>query len=103
MSQPSDGATDLGQELPTGLVRRVSCEAPRRPADAEKPAFANCSVSWQTVGGDARATRYLVRLFPTGCFAAGARPPLPQHRDTTIESYGENPLNALVSVEPQCS
>jgi hypothetical protein len=103
MSQPPDSATDLGQSLPTGLVRTVSCDragAPRGSAQAE---LAGCTVDWDTVGGEPRTTHYVVRLFPGGCFAAGASPRLPQHRDNTIKTFAEHPLNALVSVARQCS
>lgn len=103
MSQPRDSATDLGQSLPTGLVRTVSCGRAGTPEGPQRTEVAHCSVAWQTVSGAPRRTRYLVRLFPTGCFAAGATPRLPQHRDNTIETYSEHPLNALVSVARQCS
>jgi len=103
MSQPRDSATDLGQSLPTGLVRTVSCGRAGAPEASERTEVAHCTVAWQTVSGKPRTTRYLVRLFPTGCFAAGATPQLPQHRDNTIETYSEHPLNELVSVESQCS
>jgi len=103
MSQPPDSATDLGQALPTGLVRRVSCRAAGVPSGAERPLITHCAVDWETVAGKARTTRYLVRLFPTGCFAAGATPRLPHRRDNTIKTFSEHPLNALVSVARQCS
>jgi hypothetical protein len=103
MSQPRDSATDLGQSLPTGLLRTVSCGRAEAPEDSEQTEVARCTVAWQTVSGKPRTTRYLVRLFPTGCFAAGATPRLPQHRDNTIQTYSEHPLNALVSAERQCS
>ena len=103
MSQPRDSATDLGQSLPTGLVRTVSCGGAGAPEGSERTEVAHCAVAWQTVSGEPRRTRYLVRLFPTGCFAAGATPRLPQHRDNTIQTYSEHPLNALVSVARQCS
>jgi hypothetical protein len=103
MSQPRDSATDLGQSLPTGLVRTVSCDRAGAPAGAERTEVAHCAVAWQTVSGEPRRTRYLVRLLPSGCFAAGATPRLPQHRDNTIQTYSEHPLNALVSAKRQCS
>jgi hypothetical protein len=103
LSQPRDSATDLGQSLPTGLVRTVSCGRAGAPEGSERTELAHCAVAWQTVSDEPRTTRYLVRLFPTGCFAAGATPRLPQHRDNTIETYSEHPLNALVSVERRCS
>lgn len=103
MSQPRDSATDLGQSLPTGLVRTVSC-APAAPAASPGGTeIAHCTVRWDTVSREPRTTRYLVRLFPTGCFAAGATPRLPQLRDNTIQTFSEHPLNALVSAGRQCS
>ncbi|HKZ14895.1 MAG TPA: hypothetical protein VJL81_13725 [Solirubrobacterales bacterium] len=103
MSQPRDSATDLGQSLPTGLVRTVSCGRAGAPAGSEGTEVAQCAVAWETVAGTPRTTRYLVRLFPTGCFAAGATPRLPQHRDNTIQTFSQHPLNALVSAARQCS
>ena len=102
MDQPVDDATDLGQELPTGLLDRVSCSAAApKPAKAQ-PWQWSCSVRWTTAAGRARTTRYAVRLFPTRCFAAGADPALPAHRDPTIGSFAEHPLNTVVSVKRGC-
>lgn len=102
MSQPPENATDLGQSLPTGLIGGVDCEAPQA-AGADGVAIAHCSVSWTSVKGEPQLTHYVVRLFPNGCFAAGARPRFPLHRDTTIATYSEHPLNALVSAGRACS
>ncbi len=102
MDQPVDDATDLGQELPTGLLERVSCsQAGPKPAGAE-PWPWSCTVKWTTAAGRARTTRYAVRLFATRCFAAGADPALPAHRDPTIGSFAEHPLNTVVSVKRGC-
>jgi hypothetical protein len=102
MDQPVDDATELGQALPTGLLHGVSCSpAAPRPAGAQ-PWQWSCSVKWKTAGGRARTTRYAVRLFPTRCFAAGADPALPAHRDPTIGSFAEHPLNTVVSVKRGC-
>jgi hypothetical protein len=103
MSQPPDSATDLGQSLPTGLVRTVSCGRAGAPRKSEQVEVAPCTVEWKTVTGEPRTTQYVVHLFPNGCFAAGASPRLPQHRDNTIKTFAEHPLNALVSVARQCS
>jgi hypothetical protein len=103
MSQPRDSATDLGQSLPTGLVRTVSCGGSGAPEGSRRTKVAHCTVAWETVAGAPRTTRYLVRLFPTGCFAAGATPRLPQRRDNTIQTFSEHPLNALVSAARHCS
>jgi len=103
MSQPPDGATDLGQALPTGLLRGVTCGRPGSPEGAERTEMASCTVAWKTAAGAPRTTRYVVRLFPTGCLAAGATPPLPQRHDNTIKTFSEHPLNALVSVAKECS
>jgi hypothetical protein len=102
MDQPRDDASDLGQERPTGLLDRVTCEpAGAKPAKAQ-PWPWRCTVRWQTAAGRAKTTRYAVRLFPTRCFAAGASPALPPHRDPTIESYAEHPLNTVISVKKGC-
>jgi hypothetical protein len=102
MDQPVDDASDLGQELPTGLLDHVSCsEAALKPANAE-PWQWSCTVKWKTASARARSTRYAVRLFPTRCFAAGAVPALPTHRDPTIGSFAEHPLNTVVSVKRGC-
>jgi hypothetical protein len=100
MSQPPDGATDLGQDLPTGVLHGVSCATDSRRRGAIE--VSSCTVRWRTVAGRSRLTRYVVRRYPTGCFAAGAQPRYPNHRDPTIESYSEHPLNALVSVGEDC-
>jgi hypothetical protein len=103
MSQPSDDAADLGQALPSGTVGDVSCDsAAPKPSEVADPWMWRCRVGWETVAGQPRTTRYEVRLFPTGCFAAGATPRYPQHRDTTIESFSEHPLNAVASVRRGC-
>ncbi len=101
MSQPSDGATNLGQDLPTGAVRGVSCASRDQAAAALE--ISTCTVRWRTVAGRPQMTRYVVHRFDTGCFSAGARPRYPDHRDPTIEGYSENPLNALVSLGSECS
>ncbi len=102
LEQPRDDASDLGQERPTGLLDRVTCEqAGAKPVKAE-PWPWRCTVRWQTAAGRARTTRYAVRLFPTRCFAAGADPALPPHRDPTIASYSEHPLNTVISVKKGC-
>jgi hypothetical protein len=101
MSQPSDGATDLGQDLPTGSIDAVSCsKRAGRHGDVE---VSTCDVRWRTAAGGRRLTRYQVRRYSGGCFSAGARPPLPDHRDPTIEGYSVHPLNALVSPGRGCS
>jgi hypothetical protein len=102
MSQPRDDAADLGQDLPTGTVRGVRCVAAGARPTTTTPWPWRCRVRWQTAGGAARRTRYAVRVFPTGCFAAGATPRYPAARDATIASFSEHPLNALVSVRKGC-
>lgn len=104
MSQPTDGATDLGQSLPTGVLDGVACEPPAAgDARADGIEVARCSVRWRTQGGSPRSTAYRVRLYPDGCFDASARPSLPPHVDPTIEGYSEHPLNVLVGAEKGCS
>jgi hypothetical protein len=102
MQQPADGATDLGQSLPAGLVRDVRCAS-----DAARPAGAapwpwRCRVRWETVAGRTKTTNYTVRSFPTGCFAAGAVPRMAAVKDPTIASYSEHPLNAVASQRKGC-
>jgi hypothetical protein len=104
MSQPADGATDLGQSLPTGLLDSVACASSRTAATgASGTEVTRCSVRWQTQGGAPRRTRYRVRMFDDGCFDASARPSFPAHIDPTIEGYSEHPLNVLVGAEKGCS
>jgi hypothetical protein len=93
LSQPGDDATDLGQDLPTGIVTAVRCSSDD----------SSCAVRWRTVSDQPRTTRYSVRVLSWACFTAAARPALADHRDPTIGGYSENPLNALVSTEERCS
>jgi hypothetical protein len=102
MQQPPDGASDLGQSLPAGLLRDVRCAAAgARPAGAA-PWPWRCRVRWETVAGATKTTNYTVRGFATGCFAAGAVPRLPDVKDPTIASYSEHPLNAIASRRKGC-
>lgn len=103
MSQPADGATDLGQPLPTGVLDGVACAPPAAGTKAGGIEVARCSVRWRTQAGSTRSTSYRVRLYPDGCFDASARPSLPPHVDPTIEGYSEHPLNVLVGAEKGCS
>jgi len=102
MQQPPEGAADLGQDLPAGLVRDVGCApAGARPA-AARPWAWRCRVRWETVAGSPKTTNYAVRSLASGCFAAGAVPRLPAVRDPTIASFSEHPLNAVASVGKGC-
>ncbi|HWH93981.1 MAG TPA: hypothetical protein VNT03_08975, partial [Baekduia sp.] len=105
MQQPPEGATDLGQDLPTGLVRDVRC-APAGGATAPPtgghPQMWRCRVRWETVAGALKTTNYSVRSLATGCFAAGATPRLPEVKDPTIASYSEHPLNTVISLRKGC-
>jgi hypothetical protein len=101
MSQKSEDAKDLGQPLPTGLLRDVRCSsAAARPSGGAWPW--TCDVRWKSVEGRAERTRYAVRLTRGECFAAGAAPARRPHYDSTIRTYSEDPLNALVSGRPGC-
>jgi hypothetical protein len=102
MSQKSEDALDLGQPLPTGLLREVHCEsaAPRPSGGAAWPWI--CDVRWKTVEGRAQRTRYSVRLTRGDCFAAGAAPRRQPRYDATIRTYGEDPLNALGTLRRGC-
>jgi hypothetical protein len=101
MSQKSDDAMDLGQRLPTGLVRGVHCSS-----SAAAPAGGawtwSCDVRWNSVEGRAQDTRYAVRLTRGDCFAAGAAPRREPRYDATIRTYAEDPLNALASARRGC-
>jgi hypothetical protein len=102
MTQRSDEAPDLGQPLPTGLLRGVRCGSKvPRPTGGRAWAW-SCSVAWRTVERRAEQTRYLVRLRPGKCFAAGATPERQSRYDATIRSYSVDPLNALGSVRGGC-
>lgn len=103
MSQPADGATDLGQSLPTGILDGVRCAPAPRAGAAGKTEITHCSVRWRTQAGEPRRIDYRIRMYGNGCFDASARPSLPAHIDPTIEGYSEHPLNVLVGAEKGCS
>ncbi len=102
MSQPPDEATTLATDLPKGLLDRVTCTAARPRPAAGQPWPWQCRVRWQSAGGRERTTSYAVQLLPTRCFAATAEPAFPAHRDTTIATYSEHPLNTFVSLKHGC-
>src|SRR4051794_31715370 len=103
MQQPAEGATDLGQDLPAGLLRDVSCASPQAQTPAGGAAWRwTCRVRWETIAGAGKTTNYSVRSFATGCFAAAATPALPAVKDPTIASYSEHPLNAVASTRKGC-
>jgi hypothetical protein len=102
MSQRTEDAMDLGQRLPTGLLRDVSCDA-GGPAPGGGRAWGwTCKVSWRTAEGRPQGTTYAVRLRRGQCFAAGATPARGARYDSTIRTYSEDPLNAFGSVRPGC-
>jgi hypothetical protein len=101
MQQPPDGASDLGQDLPAGLLRDVAC-APSAVSTGADVRTWRCRVRWETIAGAGKTTNYSVRSFATGCFAAQAMPQLPQVKDPTIASFSEHPLNAVVSTRKGC-
>jgi hypothetical protein len=103
MSQPGDDAADMGQQLPTGSVRAVSCDpAGPRPSGAAAKWKWSCGVRWATVDGAGKSTRYAVDMTTRGCFYAAATPHLPEHYDSTIRTYSEHPLNSLQSLRSGC-
>jgi hypothetical protein len=102
MSQRTEDAMDLGQALPTGLVRDVRCEAAAPRPSGGGPWAWSCGVSWHSVEGRAERTRYTVRLAPGECFGAGATPHRAPRYDATIRTYSEDPLNAFGSARPGC-
>ena len=94
MRQPREDASDLGQDLPTGAVDDVACTT--------SSAQGRCAVVWQSVAGGRHHTRYDVKLLAHRCFAAGARPPMARVHDSTIDTFSEHPLNALVPTRKGC-
>jgi hypothetical protein len=92
MEQPREEAADLGQDLPTGTLTRISCSVPTV-----------CTVQWRTVKGDPRRVGYRVRAFRGGCVTASAQPALPPQWDASIQTTSENPLNTLVGSGEGCS
>jgi hypothetical protein len=98
MSQKTEDAMDLGQRLPTGLVREVRCASTTARPGGDGVWTWGCDVRWKSVEGRAQRTRYDVRLTRGECFAAGAAPRRQPHYDSTIRTYSEDPLDALVSV-----
>jgi hypothetical protein len=102
MRQRSDEARDLGQPVPTGLLRGVRC-APNAPRPGGAAVWRwNCEVRWKSVERRAQRTQYVVRLRPGECFAAGATPTRKPRYDATIRSFSEDPLNVLGSLRPGC-
>src|SRR5262249_41672531 len=76
ITQPGEEAADVGQQLPTGKVSGVRCDA-QKPAPSAGGAWAwRCEVRWRTVAGAERRTTYAVRLTPDSCFDAEAEPHL---------------------------
>jgi hypothetical protein len=102
MSQRTEDAMDLGQPLPTGLVRSVRCDSTTPPPTGGGAWTWGCKVSWRSVEGHAQQTRYAVRLRRGQCFAAGATPARAARYDSTIRTYSEDPLNAFGSARPGC-
>jgi hypothetical protein len=102
MSQRSEDAMDLGQPLPTGLLRSVRCDSTTARPGAGGAWPWTCDVSWRTVERRAQRTQYAVRLQRGECFAAGATPHRAVRYDATIRTYSEDPLNAFGSARPGC-
>jgi hypothetical protein len=95
MSQPGEGAIDLGQQLPTGKVSAVSCTpAGAAPAGGQDWPW-HCDVRWRTVAGTPRLTRYGVQLTAKSCFDAAARPRYDAVLDATTGAPAEHPLNTF--------
>lgn len=102
MSQRDEDAKDLGQPLPTGVVRSVRC-APGSGTPGAGGAWTwSCQVAWRGVAGGAQETRYRVTLRTGLCFAAGATPTRGPRYDATVRTYAQDPLNTLVSVRRGC-
>lgn len=95
MSQTGEAAIDLGQPLPTGKVSTVRC-SPDIPAPAKQEDWPwRCAVRWRTVAGQARETRYGVRVTPHSCFDAAAQPLYESVLDATTGAPSEHPLNSF--------
>lgn len=95
MSQPGEGAIDLGQQLPTGKLTAVSC-APKASAPARGRDWPwSCDVRWRTVSGAPATTRYGVVLTPHSCFSADALPHYDSLLDATTGAPAEHPLNTF--------
>jgi hypothetical protein len=102
MSQKTEDAMDLGQRLPTGLLRAVSCDAQGPPPSGGGPWTWMCKISWRSVEGRSEHTTYAVKLRRGLCFAAGATPSRGARYDATIRTYSADPLDALGSVRRGC-
>jgi hypothetical protein len=102
ISQRSEDAMDLGQRLPTGLLRGVSCDSTGPRPGGGGPWSWTCKVSWRSVEGRSQRTTYAVLLRRGQCFAAGATPHRSALYDSTIRTYSEDPLDALGSVRRGC-
>lgn len=100
MSQPGEGAADLGQALPTGTLRGVACADP--PTGTGPAATVRCTARWRTVDDRPRATPYRVTVDDRGCFFATAAPPLDDVYDSTVRTYSVNPLAPVASSVPGC-
>lgn len=102
MSQKTEDAMDLGQRLPTGLLRDVSCDAQGPRPGGGGPWAWTCKVSWRSVESRSEHTTYAVKLRRGLCFAAGATPSRGVRYDATIRTYSADPLDALGSVRRGC-
>jgi hypothetical protein len=102
MSQRTEDAMDLGQRLPTGLLRDVSCDSAGPRPGGGGPWSWTCKVSWRSVGRRPQRTTYAVLLRPGACFAAGAAPHRAPRYDSTIRTYSADPLDALGSARRGC-
>ena len=93
---------DLGQRLPTGLVREVRCASTAARPGGDGVWTWTCDVRWKNVEGHAQDTRYDVRLTRgTASRPGGAAPPAAT-TTSTIRTFSEDPLNALGSVRRGC-
>ena len=102
MSQRTEDAMDLGQRLPTGLLRDVSCDsAGPRPGGGGA-----VGVDVQGLVAQRRGPRaaHDVRRAPAArSVLRGGRDAAPRRRyDSTIRTYSADPLDALGSVRRGC-
>ena len=104
MSQRTEDAMDLGQRLPTGLLRDVSCDVGRgrgRAAAARGRGRARSPGAASRGARSARRTRCSLRARRSASRRAPRRTASARY-DSTIRTYSADPLDALGSVRRGC-
>ena len=95
MSQTTDDAADMGQQLPAGTLEGMNCE-PNGPKPSGGIWKWSCSADSKSVNGKAKRIKYRVQVTGKGCIYAQADPAMRQIPDATIHAPAENPLSSLV-------